>query len=127
LTWHGTMRRTPRPVPRAATPAALRKARRETRSAGLYVIRLLLVLLVRWERISTPPSREALYLTAFAPLLEDTLHLCVGLIEGLFGRQLAGGGLAHQLSDEPAVEDLSDRCIRVTRIADIGGPAPGVR
>src|SRR5262245_1639010 len=70
---------------------------------------------------STPPW-EALYLAAVAPLLEDTLHLRVGLIEGFLGRQLARGGLAHQLAEEPAVVDLRDRHIGIPGIANIGGP-----
>ena len=43
------------------------------------------------------------------------------------GVSLPRGGLAHQLPDEPAVEDLRNRRIRIPWIANIGGPVPGVR
>src|SRR5262245_1970879 len=68
-----------------------------------------------------------LYLAAFAPLLKDALALCVRLGEGLLGRQLARGGLAHHLPEKPAVVDLRDRRIGIAWITDIGGPVPGVR
>src|SRR5262249_31427780 len=81
---------------------------------------------VRWECISTPPSRKALYLTAFAPLLEDTLHLCVGLVESVFRRQLAGGSLSKHGRDHPGIENLVDGSIGIAGVPDIGDPVEGI-
>src|SRR5262245_56945470 len=77
--------------------------------------------------LSSTPTWEALYLAAFTPLLKDTLHLYVRLVEGLLGRQLAGGGLAHHLPEEPAVVDLRNRRIGIAWITKMGGPGPSVR
>src|SRR5215831_7627001 len=81
---------------------------------------------VRWACVSTPPSREALYLTAFAPLLKDTLHLCIGLIESLLGRQLAGGSLGKHGGEHPGIENLVVGSVGITRVPDIGDPVEGV-
>src|SRR5262249_15536991 len=73
---------------------------------------------VRWARISTPPSRKALYLTASAPLLKDTLHLRIRLVEGLLGRQLARGGLGKHGGDHPGIENLVDGSVGITGVPD---------